>query len=113
MFVSKKASIDVGGTNGLRRGAKDGVRPQAFFLLGQQRIDQLRLRRRLAGAHQFANRASEMRTVIARLAAMGVSSYDSTVVLSHSQAVRPASAAAEHSAATFGHQMGTENSRST
>lgn len=45
MLVSKKASIDVEGANGLRRRAKDAVRPEAFFLLGQQHIDEFRLRR--------------------------------------------------------------------
>jgi hypothetical protein len=40
----------------------------------------------------FRNRASEMRAVIARLAATGVSSYDSIAVLSYNQAARPASA---------------------
>jgi len=53
--------------------AQHRVRPQAFLLLGQQRIDEFRLRGGLRARMSLRKRTSEIRTVIARLVAMDAS----------------------------------------
>ena len=85
------------------------MRTETFFVLGQQGVDELGLRRRLASAHQFAQSRLGDSDGDRAAGCHEWLSYDKMVVLVIQPTSIPRKRAAERSATVFCAWEGTEN----